>query len=293
MHDNAVRTHYERAILRDARAVLKNPYRTPVSAVAHVAQKGGDVPRIDEATAAAIEIASGGIMALSDVTARTLAPAAVCAAYRREGYGGIQAISDIASLELWEADEVVDRLRPRYLLLGAAGGAVVARLGAAALSFDVPVLGACALRAIQDSALHYGFALDDEEERAFAIRILIAAVVPGVSVERATFDDLGRVAGALTRAWKRYMRRSWFLPVALHVLRRLLRRDARAMLLKRVVSIGVAAANAWFMSGVLDIAQAAYRRRFLARAENARNAALAAKASDQPPPARVVVLRRG
>ena len=281
------RTPYERAVLRDARTTFENPFRTPVSALAHLAQNASEredtrrhrtashslaraaartIAPIREANAIALAAATAGIVALSEVTARSLSPDAVWAAYRRDGHR-VRSVGDVASLALWEVDEVVDRLRPRYMACGAMGGALVAQIGATALTLDVPLLAAIALRQIQDHALHYGFDVSAEEERTFAIRVLIASLVPGVRVEDATFDDLGRVGQSLTRAWKRRARRSWFLPFAVHVARRLMRGRSKSRLLTGIVSVGTAVANAWFLAGVADIAQAAYRRRFLARAE--------------------------
>ena len=35
------RTHYERAVLRDARDAFDNPFRTPISAFAHMVERRG------------------------------------------------------------------------------------------------------------------------------------------------------------------------------------------------------------------------------------------------------------
>lgn len=282
------RTHYERAVLRDARDAFDNPFRTPISAFAHMVERRGRpsdaqiAALMDGETGAVVVSAASGVAALGELAMRTLRPEAVWASFRREGHRGVRGIAHVRRLALWEVDEVADGLRKKYLLLGAALGAAAGAAGVSALTLDAPVITALAMRAIGDVALHYGFDVREPEERAFAMKVLIASIVPGVSVDAANLDDLGRVGAALSRTWKRRTRQAWGLPFALHVVRRLLRKDSGTSLLRRMVGLATAGANAWLMIGVTETAQAAYRRRFLERATGGRRTRALVESSDAP-----------
>ncbi len=268
----SIRTQYERTVLCDARESFENPFRTPISAFAYLVERRGrpSAREMSELmageTGAVMSAAACGVAALGEVAMTTLRPESVCASFRREGYGDVRSLDDVRRLELWEVDEVVDGLRKKYLLVGAAVGAAAGVAGASALTLDAPLITALAIRAIGDVALHYGFDVRDSAERAYALKVLVASVVPGVAVERATLDDLGRVGAAFTRTVRRGRQTArWGLPLALHVARRLLRPGAGTSLVRRLVSVAAAAANAWLMVGVVETAEAAYRERFLAR----------------------------
>jgi hypothetical protein len=274
MATSLARTHYERAVLRDARAAFDNPFRTPVSAFAYAVERRGSKRHGARALARPSEptpelaLAAAGLLAASDVALRTLRPRAVWAAYRREGWRHVQSAEDVRRLALWEVDEITDDLRKRYMLVGAATGALAGRAGPLPLVLDVPVLTGLALRAIGDYALHYGFDIDAPEERAYAMKILIASVVPGITVDTARLEDLARVSDAAARVWRRCRRALSGLPFAVQLARRFVR-GANARILKRVLAVAAGAASAWFMLGVAETAQSAYRRRFLARTARA------------------------
>jgi len=286
------RTHYERAVLRDARDAFQNPYRPPVSAFAYTVERRAERGLTSHTSRAlaraevgpAVTVATAALVAAADVALGTIRPRAVWAAYRREGCRHVRSAEDVRRLPLWEVDEMSDVLRKRYTLGAAAAGAMIGRAGPLAVPLDAGVITGLALRAIGDVAVHYGFEIERPEERAFAMKILIASLVPGITVEAARLEDLARVSSAARRVWRRCRRALDRVPFALWLARRLVRRGAGARLLGRILAVGAGAANAWLMLGVVETAQAAYRRRFLAHgaaALPARRDALASDASER------------
>jgi hypothetical protein len=263
-------TPYERAILRDARRSLANPYRTPLSTLAHAIARReardaeGAPPLAPDALAPIAEASAVGLGAITAAAASTLRERGVWRAFARAGTP-VRGVEDVQRLALWEIDEVAEPLRTKYAFLAITLGACAPALGAAGLALDAPLAVGLAARAVLELATTYGFDPRDPDEQAFAMQVLVASVVPGVDPRRADAQALAGAWARVARAWRVGSRRAWALPLALRALRRLLRRDAGTRVVRRLAGLAAASANAWLVVGVVETAQAAYRRRFLAR----------------------------
>jgi hypothetical protein len=259
----SIQSPYERRSLEEARATFADPYRTPVSALVHAARgrahhrRAG--PRLTRALVRAMDLGF-------DLVFRALAPETVWRSFARHGVRARDPV-DVAHLELWEVDEVADRLPSHYIAAGAALGIVVGATGRFGAILDAPLVAAVAAHAIGHYALHYGFDVRDVEERRFARDVLVAALTPVESVRAASADELVIAAIAVLRAWRGrdVGLGAWmFVRLAHRVLTKGLSRDQRASL-ARVCGVATAVVNAWLLFGVMRAARSAYRQRFVAR----------------------------
>jgi hypothetical protein len=224
------------------------------------------------------------------VALASLRPEPVLRRFQRAGYRRIGALADIRRLALWEVDEVAESLVARYVALGAALGGATLGLGSAGALVDLPAAIALAMRAIDESAMHYGFDPACPEERAFARRVLAAALSPAGRLHGASFEPVVHTALTLARLWQRRSSGGFaFGRLAFEVagktaraiaartrrsrssVRRIATRGANASTSSVTVGSATrvvlgAAATAWLLAGVARAAQRAYRERFLLRA---------------------------
>ncbi|WP_199443405.1 EcsC family protein [Umezawaea beigongshangensis] len=241
------------------------------------------------------EMLTDALRGLTDLGARaaraSLRRDAVLGAYRKRGHA-VESLDDVRRLDLREIDEVRPRLDLGYVtastVQGAAagfavsGGQVIAAggtavsAGAAAAPGAALVLGTMAAdaaavlmashRAVAHVAAYYGYDLDRDDEKLFALGVLGYATASNAGKAQA-YLELNKVVRGLAG------RQSW-MQLEQHVVTRVVQqvyqrlgiRLTKQKLAQAVPVVGVvigAGLNARLLSRVVDDANHAYRRRFL------------------------------
>jgi hypothetical protein len=257
--------------LREAQATFADPFRTPVSALVHAVEHDTDgaTPEtaVRQGSKRLTRLVSGALDDVTSAMVQTLGTRRAFIDFRHEGFRRVRALSDVRRLNLWEVDEVAQRLPPRYVAVGAALGLLAGSFGRGGALVSVPLVLSLATRAIGDYAVHYGFDPLEVTERRFVRDVLVAALTPVASVRSASVEHLLTAAALAARAWQRREGR-----VTGGVLFRMVESICRFGLSRRqkkalvhAGSIVVAAAYAWLLVGVMRAARSAYRQRFLSR----------------------------
>lgn len=258
-------TPYEQSALADAASAL-TPYRTPVSALVHVMESGADDERVRIARAPneTPDVVTHGLArilsALSELAVKTLRSERLNH-LRRWSMRPVRSLADIERLDLWEVDEAVRFIEPKYILLGGALGLGSGAFGMRGLAVDKPLLTLLAMRQIHEYAARYGFDTAAAEERAFAVQIFIASLCPKRLPEEAGVRDLSAVTEGVRRASRFF----GLFDMVRSVVRRVVRSRKSSSRITRVGAVAVAAYNVWFLRGVAHTAALAYRERFVAR----------------------------
>jgi len=259
---------YEQTALGDASAAI-SPYRTPISALV----------QLTDPNASLSPAPSGGADPILQVLWRTLAVMGHVAAKtvrgerlrgpRRLAMRPMRSVADVARLDLWEVDDTVRWVEPKYALSGTLLGLATGALGLRGLVIGKPLVSWLAMRQISEYGMRYGFDIHDPEERVFATQIFVAALLPHRPPHEADVSDLAPIAQLATRV----SRVVGVVDAAFGFLRRVLR-SRRARATPVVAAVGIAVYNVWLLRGVARTAALAYRERFVARKHHMTVAAL-------------------
>lgn len=125
---------------------------------------------VGEAGAKAIQ---GIIDLLNEGACWTVRTEAIYDRFRSKGYDFVETGEDICKLTLGQVDPVVGYLSAKYKALAAGEGAVTGVAGWLGIAADIPALLALNLRAIGEYCTYYGFNLDTQTERMFALQVLM------------------------------------------------------------------------------------------------------------------------
>jgi hypothetical protein len=268
-------TQYEKSTLVDAKASLRNPFLTPLSALARVVdedergdgerEEGHRALKVDPRLVALLRLA---IERVHDAVLMTLTTRSVRRAYARAGHKKIRSLSDISHLALWEVDEVAQGIAMRYTLAGGALGLLAGSLGTAGAIVDAPIALGLAVRCIDDIAMHYGFDPRTPSERAFVLDVFASSVGSDKKTSQERFEQLTALASKARRRWENANARGASLPLLFTIGRKIIgalsrRRGSRVVPALAATAIG--GANAWLLAGVAEAAHAAYRERFMRR----------------------------
>ncbi|PRX37763.1 EcsC protein family protein [Meinhardsimonia xiamenensis] len=171
---------------------------------------------------------------------------------------------DVDDIEACEA--VALRVQAWAQGTNAATGGAAGWFGAAGLAVDVPATITLAARTVRATAAAYGFAGDDEGERAFRLMVLEVATTMAQDERQARIEELNAMARTLASAEAR-MATEWLIEKVVERVARQLGLSFAARKMGQVVPIvgGVVAAavNASFQADVARAARYAYRQRWL------------------------------
>ena len=210
---------------------------------------------------------AGMVHVLSGAANWTVRREAVYAKFRKNGHD-VHRLGDIFELDLEEVDAVVARQDVKYTGLAGAEGAVTGAAGVLGLVVDIPALLAWNLRAIGEYATCYGFDVDSQRERVFAVNVLGLASSPSDPAKAPVMAELARIAAdaAKKKAWKE-LKDKTLVAVVEKVAKALGMRLTKAKLAQVVPILGAAVGggfNAYYTARVCDTAHQLYRERFLA-----------------------------
>lgn len=167
----------ETAVLAQIRA-FKNPNETWLQNLADFVDYPLDVagdflfnnPIGDRVEPAVVRVMS----VLNGAAASSVRHQAIFGRFREHGFS-VDAVDDVAGLNIDGINETIGHLAAKYQSLGAMAGASASVLGVAGVTADIPALVTLALRAINEYATYFGFDSKQDDERWYVLMVLAAA----------------------------------------------------------------------------------------------------------------------
>ena len=257
----------EKSIWKSIREVVNTPFDLAGNLI-------DSIPGIGEA----LNKSTNGLVTLfNEAAAYTVRKNAILEEFRNDGNQFINSLDDIFKLNLENVDKTVGHLATKYNALAAAEGATVAgapylagpAMPAAALAAivaDVPVFTGLCLRAIGEYATYYGFDIDRQEERAYALYIL-GLTSTSTSARNALIANLTKLSTQMAKkvAW-RELDNSIFVNIVKQIAQSFGIRVTKGKLAMVVPLAGIGintGFNTYMMNKVCDASYILYRERFL------------------------------
>ncbi len=189
--------------------------------------------------------------------------------FRIAGFSEIKKESDVFDLELKDVDKVTGWLDAKYKGIALAEGAGTGALGLPGIPIDLAALISLNLRAIGEYATYYGFNIQLQQERLYAMNVLGWASSPTDASKTLTMSHLARIAQdvAQKRSWKE-LEKHTFVQIIQQIAKALGIRLTKAKLAQIVPIAGAAIGggfNSYFTAKVCKTAYHLYRERFLAQ----------------------------
>jgi len=225
-----------------------------------------EVPGVDWV----IEKSIGGLVGLlNDFAHWTVRPNVIYEEYQKAGFDHIKTSRDIFTLDLEDVDRVSGWLGAKYKALASVEGAGAGYVGLLGIPPDIVSLITLNQRAIGEYATYYGFDIETQQERLFALNILGLASSKNDAAKQVAMAQLVNIAQdvAKNKIWKDLEKYS-FVKIIKMVSRSLGIRLTKAKLAQVVPVTGAvvgAGFNAYYTGKVCDAAFYLYRERFLAK----------------------------
>ncbi|WP_061498464.1 EcsC family protein [Acetobacter malorum] len=194
---------YEKNALLEIDA-WKNPkkswYRNALSFVNKPIDFAGDAVMSAPLIGDIIKKAMIGVLELANDAAQwTVDAAAIFKEFRGDGYD-VAELCDISKLDLEEIDLTVGWLAAKYKSMLFAEGAATGAVGAVGLVVDVPALMIGCLRAVGEYATYYGFDINNQKERIYALNILGLSSSPTDATKAAAMAQLTKLSGDIAKS---------------------------------------------------------------------------------------------
>lgn len=266
-------SEYEKQALRDIHA-WKNPklswFGRTRQFINEPIDKASDIvfstPGIGDAIQASVQ---GLTNTCNDLAQWSVRKDAIYAEFRKAGHDNFSKEADIFLLNLEDVDKIVGSLATKYKGIALVEGAGAGALGLPAIPPDLVALITLNLRAIGQYATYYGFDIDLQQEKLFALNVLGLASSPTDSSKGVAMAQLVRIAQdvAKKQTWKE-LERHTFVKVVQQMAKNLGIRLTKAKLAQVIPATGAVVGggfNAYFTAKVCDSAYFLYRERFLAQ----------------------------
>ena len=210
----------------------------------------------------------GIIKGANDFAHWSIRPGRIYRRFQDRGHTHISSAEEVFSLDLQSVDEIVGYLDAKYKGIALVEGGGTGITGAPGLVVDIPALITLNLRAIGEYATHYGFDIQLQDERLFALNILTYSSSPSDSAKSIALAQLVRIAKdvAKKRAWKT-LEQETFVQIIKQIAKTLGIRLTKAKLGQILPVAGFfvgAGFNSYYTAKVCDAAYYFYRERFLA-----------------------------
>jgi len=210
----------------------------------------------------------GAISVANDLANRTVRTKAILKKYRKSGHD-VETLSDITMLDLESVEKVSGWLDAKYKSVAAGEGGATGFAGLPGIPMDILAILTLSLRAVGEYATHYGFDINTQDERLFAMNVLGLSASTTDATKGAFMAQLVRIANKVAK------RKTWE-ELEKHVFVRMLQEIAKAIGIRLtkaklaqvipVVGAGVGAGfNAHFIGKICTASLYLYRERFLAR----------------------------
>jgi hypothetical protein len=205
---------------------------------------------------------------LNDVASWSVRERAIFEKFDAAGYD-VDDVEDVARVPIDEILEAVGRLAPKYRALGAAEGAVTGVAGALGIALDIPALVTLSLRAINEYATHFGFDIENPEERCYALLVLAVAATSTDATRLIALQEISEVGKAMADAEPAsHRQRTTSTELLNKTAHALVVRLAKGKLAQLVPVVGAAVGggfNSAFLAEVCQTAKALYAERWLMR----------------------------
>lgn len=195
-------------------------------------------------------------------------PNSIFQEFRDKGYEHIHQHEHIQTLNLEDVDKVIGWLGGKYKSLASVEGAATGATGIFGIVFDIPSLVTLNLRAIGEYATYYGYDINLQEERIFALQVLNFSSSPTDGAKNFAMANLVKISKqvAQKKTWQQLEKHA-FVKLIQELAKSLGIRLTKAKLAQAVPALGAAVGagfNAYFTNKTCDSAYYLYRERFLA-----------------------------
>ncbi|WP_086555084.1 EcsC family protein [Acetobacter sp. DmW_043] len=213
-----------------------------------------------------------GVLELANDAAQwSVDSSAIFKEFRGDGHD-VENLSDISKLDLEKVDLTVGWLASKYKGLLAAEGAVAGAVGLPGLAIDVPTLLLGCLRAVGEYATYYGFDVNNQKERIYALNVISFASSPTDTAKAVAMAQLTKISGDIAKkaTWKE-LEKSVFVKMVQEIAKQLGIRLTKSKLAQVVPAMGAVAGggfNAYYVSKVCESAHNLYRERFIIEKSN-------------------------
>jgi hypothetical protein len=231
--------------------------------------KAGDLVLATPGVGDVIKLSIQGLIGVcNDMAQWSVQKETIYSEFRKAGHDGIKKESDVFDIKLEDVDKIVGWLDAKYKGIALAEGAGTGALGLPGIPADLVALISLNLRAIGEYATYYGFNVNSQEERLFAMNVLGLASSPTDASKGLAMAQLVRIAQdvAKKRTWKELEKHA-FVQVFQQIAKAIGIRLTKAKLSQVIPVAGAAVGggfNAYFTSKVCEAAYYLYRERFLA-----------------------------
>ncbi len=203
-----VPTNYERGAITEIH-LWKNPSESWLSStlgfINWPIEKAGELANKIPGVEWVIEKSIGGLVSiLNDFAHWSVRPEAIYGEYRKAGFSSVQSAQDIFTMDLEDTDKVCGWLAAKYKTLAAAEGAAAGFVGLPGIPPDVIALITLNQRAIAEYATYFGFDINKQQERLFALNILGLASSPNDAAKQVAMAQLVKISQdvAKKKVWK-------------------------------------------------------------------------------------------
>lgn len=206
---------------------------------------------------------------INDFAQWSVRPEAIYKEFRDKGFDFIKQPSDIYSLDLEYVDKVVGFLGAKYKTLAGSEGASCGCIGFLGIPADILSLVTLNLRAIGEYATYYGFDINSQEERLYALNVLELASSPSDASKQIAMAQLIKISTEVAKkaTWNQ-LEEHTFIQVVQSISKSLDIRLTKAKLADVIPGISAIIGggfNIYYTNKVCDSAFFLYRERFLAQ----------------------------
>jgi len=192
-----------------------------------------------------------------------------------ESDAGVGDLSELLNAELTKCDELADSVHNWAIGIATSEGGVTGFFGLPGLAADIPIIISFALRTIHRVGLAYGFKLETEQERQFALGILSASGANSVEEKVAALTMLRAIEVTIAKqTWKKMAeqaaKETLSKEAGILVLRNLAKQlginltKRKALQAIPVIGAGIGASvNGWYIKEVGWAARRAFQERWL------------------------------
>lgn len=268
---NKEMSQYDLGILREIKA-WKNPSDNALNKILKIInvpfEKGYDVANKVPGVEFAIQKSVGGIVILLNNAAQwSVRTSAIYRQFTKSGFEVTKG-SDIHRLNLKDVDKVVGNLSTKYTTIAGTEGAATGAAGLPGIPADVVALLALNLRAIGEYATYYGYDMNVQHERLFALNVLGLASSPTDASKQIALTQLAKISKdvAQKKTWKQ-IQENLFAKIIKNISEKLGQRMTKAKMAQVAPIAGLAVGagfNAYYTNKVCEAAYYLYRERFLA-----------------------------
>jgi len=216
-----------------------------------------------------VEKSIGGLVfLLNDLAHWSVRSDVIYKEYRDAGFNNVMKAKDILEVDLEHIDKVIGYLGAKYKAVCTIEGSACGFVGLPGIPADIVALVTLSQRAIGEYATYYGFDVNSQQERLFALNILGLASSPTDASKQIAMAQLVKIAQdvAAKKVWKD-LEQYGFVKIVLLIAKTLGIRLTKAKLAQTIPYTGALIGggfNAYYMNKVCDAAFYLYKERFLA-----------------------------